>query len=309
MEPGESAQWTVWDSNSRSWDRPTATGPLTACARAQADSETDSTASSYVMTGPDLRGDFIVEDAQAGTVHLNGTALAAHDSQTTLDTASSGWFNAGANRIRAKSDAMDVYTAAKTFTFSLTPVTPRTSVSFVCDRGITVPGDSIYVVGSIPAIALARDDWEIETMNVGFKHLLFLLPLSFVLPCLTQAADEVYGTTEPFASEAVYFVLTDRFVDGDASNKHENQGHTAPRCDSCTVKRSIKAIATTTGPTISRQPATGRSSNGSHASPISASSRSLSREVYRRTSPSTGIRPPSTGCTSTKASIRRRWCC
>ena len=31
------------------------------------------------------------------------------------------------------------------------------------------------------------------------------------------------GTTTPFASEAVYFVVTDRFVDGDPSNNHEEQ--------------------------------------------------------------------------------------
>lgn len=37
-------------------------------------------------------------------------------------------------------------------------------------------------------------------------------------------ADEFYGTTEPFASEAIYFVLTDRFVNGDPSNDHRDQG-------------------------------------------------------------------------------------
>lgn len=36
--------------------------------------------------------------------------------------------------------------------------------------------------------------------------------------------DELYGTLEPFAAEAVYFVATDRFVDGDPSNNHEDQG-------------------------------------------------------------------------------------
>ena len=34
----------------------------------------------------------------------------------------------------------------------------------------------------------------------------------------------LYGTTEPFASEAVYFVLTDRFVNGDPANDHREQG-------------------------------------------------------------------------------------
>lgn len=34
----------------------------------------------------------------------------------------------------------------------------------------------------------------------------------------------IVGTTVPFASEAVYFVVTDRFVDGDPSNNHEDRG-------------------------------------------------------------------------------------
>jgi cyclomaltodextrin glucanotransferase len=33
-----------------------------------------------------------------------------------------------------------------------------------------------------------------------------------------------YGTLEPFASEAVYFVVTDRFVNGDTGNDHRDQG-------------------------------------------------------------------------------------
>ena len=37
-------------------------------------------------------------------------------------------------------------------------------------------------------------------------------------------ASEYFGTLEPFASEAVYFLLTDRFVDGDPSNNFPEQG-------------------------------------------------------------------------------------
>jgi len=37
-------------------------------------------------------------------------------------------------------------------------------------------------------------------------------------------APEYFGTLEPFASEAVYFIVTDRFVDGDKANNHEDQG-------------------------------------------------------------------------------------
>jgi glycosidase len=39
-----------------------------------------------------------------------------------------------------------------------------------------------------------------------------------------RAAPDYVGTTEPFASDAVYFVVTDRFVNGDPSNDHRDQG-------------------------------------------------------------------------------------
>ncbi len=38
------------------------------------------------------------------------------------------------------------------------------------------------------------------------------------------AAKDYYGTLEPFAAEAVYFVVTDRFVNGDTGNDHRDQG-------------------------------------------------------------------------------------
>ncbi|WP_163937446.1 alpha-amylase family glycosyl hydrolase [Paraferrimonas sp. SM1919] len=39
-----------------------------------------------------------------------------------------------------------------------------------------------------------------------------------------ESAVEFYGTKHPFAKESVYFLMTDRFVDGDKSNNHETQG-------------------------------------------------------------------------------------
>jgi len=39
-----------------------------------------------------------------------------------------------------------------------------------------------------------------------------------------QTADAFYGTLEPFASDAIYFVMTDRFVNGDPANDHRDQG-------------------------------------------------------------------------------------
>lgn len=45
------------------------------------------------------------------------------------------------------------------------------------------------------------------------------------------AATEFYGTKHPFAKEAVYFVMTDRFVDGDPSNNQMQQGEEWPTFD------------------------------------------------------------------------------
>lgn len=39
-----------------------------------------------------------------------------------------------------------------------------------------------------------------------------------------SATADYYGTLEPFASEAVYFVVTDRFVNGDPGNDYREQG-------------------------------------------------------------------------------------
>jgi len=40
----------------------------------------------------------------------------------------------------------------------------------------------------------------------------------------TATASDYFGTLEPFASEAVYFIVTDRFVDGDPDNNYPDQG-------------------------------------------------------------------------------------
>jgi len=53
------------------------------------------------------------------------------------------------------------------------------------------------------------------------------LGLSFALLSAQAGAaprPEYVGTHEPFASQAVYFVVTDRFVNGDPSNDHRDQG-------------------------------------------------------------------------------------
>lgn len=44
----------------------------------------------------------------------------------------------------------------------------------------------------------------------------------------SKQTDSFYGTTLPFASEAIYFLMTDRFVDGDPSNNQVDQGGNNP---------------------------------------------------------------------------------
>ena len=47
-------------------------------------------------------------------------------------------------------------------------------------------------------------------------------------PSPSAAAADYYGTTEPFAANAVYFVVTDRFVNGDPANDQREQGGPNP---------------------------------------------------------------------------------
>ncbi|MCY7296166.1 alpha-amylase family glycosyl hydrolase [Alteromonas sp. a30] len=67
---------------------------------------------------------------------------------------------------------------------------------------------------------------------VSFSSAVFLLS-----GCAIQSPDnlattntpvEFYGTSNPYASEQIYFALTDRFVDGDPSNNHADQGGQHP---------------------------------------------------------------------------------
>ena len=100
----------------------------------------------------------VVQDAEATDVKLNGTALPKHPDEATFNASASGWFNAGGNLIVAKSESMDV-NVSKTFLFSLRHVQPQTaSVHFVCDKGFTKPGESVYVVGGLPQ--LGGPSWD-----------------------------------------------------------------------------------------------------------------------------------------------------
>ncbi|WP_076410671.1 alpha-amylase family glycosyl hydrolase [Shewanella sp. UCD-KL12] len=74
---------------------------------------------------------------------------------------------------------------------------------------------------------------------------LSLTALSLLVVSSTSLADEkpelpeYYGTLHPFAKEAVYFLMTDRFVDGDKRNNHVQQGG-AKGSDTHTFNRELK---------------------------------------------------------------------
>ncbi|WKE65199.1 alpha-amylase family glycosyl hydrolase [Gallaecimonas kandeliae] len=58
-----------------------------------------------------------------------------------------------------------------------------------------------------------------------------LAPLVLALLAGGVQAVDYYGTSEPFAKNAIYFVMTDRFVDGDPGNDHRHQGGKHPTFD------------------------------------------------------------------------------
>jgi glycosidase len=56
------------------------------------------------------------------------------------------------------------------------------------------------------------------------KKLLLSLALTLAAGQAAAQQAEYVGTDAPFASNAIYFVMTDRFVNGDTSNDHRDQG-------------------------------------------------------------------------------------
>ena len=63
------------------------------------------------------------------------------------------------------------------------------------------------------------------------RHLVYFFTVLGLFGCVTQPTPDTkssqssyYGTLEPFASDSVYFLMTDRFVNGDKSNDYPEQG-------------------------------------------------------------------------------------
>ena len=59
---------------------------------------------------------------------------------------------------------------------------------------------------------------------IGRLALGLALTQTLALASSAVASDDFYGTLEPFAKESIYFVMTDRFVNGDPSNDQRDQG-------------------------------------------------------------------------------------
>ncbi|MBU1052564.1 MAG: DUF5110 domain-containing protein [Proteobacteria bacterium] len=93
----------------------------------------------------------VVDNALAEGVKLNGKALPRRTSMADFNKRASGWFNAGRNLVSMKSGVIDV-ARKKAFLIALKPITPITSVNFVCENGWTAPGENIYAFGNDPLI-------------------------------------------------------------------------------------------------------------------------------------------------------------
>ena len=90
-------------------------------------------------------------DAQRPTaVTLNGSPLTKLATRDAFNTAPSGWFDAGRGVTLVKSGAQPV-NAVKKFELAL-EVIPIVEAKFICEAGTTIPGQSVYVVGSVPEL-------------------------------------------------------------------------------------------------------------------------------------------------------------
>jgi alpha-glucosidase len=100
--------------------------------------------------------ELVVDGAEATEVTLDGAPLPQVADTEAFAATASGWRNAGRNLILAKAPPADVYAPVRRFAFALRPVAHTASVAFACDRGLTTPGISVYVAGSLPELG----EWD-----------------------------------------------------------------------------------------------------------------------------------------------------
>jgi len=78
---------------------------------------------------------------------------------------------------------------------------------------------------------MARDSFHRTCPRTAILGAAILTLLGCAHTAQQSPTSDYYGTLEPFAKESVYFVLTDRFVNGDPSNDQRTQGGAFPTFD------------------------------------------------------------------------------
>ena len=112
--------------------------------------------------------ELIADDREALEVEVDGQPLAHLDSIQQFDAGMVGWLNAGRNRILARAPEKDVG-CQTTFVFRLSAPQPaRTSLHFVCSNGITLPGETICVVGNVPELGAWDPDKAVRLLPVRY---------------------------------------------------------------------------------------------------------------------------------------------
>lgn len=150
----------------------------------------------------------VVDNRKATAVTLNQMPLENHLTHDAFELADSGWYNAGHNLILAKSGVLDV-NEAKTFTFTLESVTPETSVNFVCENGETVPGQSVYVSGSIEALG----NWD-PAKAVKLDPTIYY-------DYITQPDNYVLGPTKPIWTRVIHGLPVDTNIEWKCIKRNE----------------------------------------------------------------------------------------
>ena len=87
------------------------------------------------------------------------------------------------------------------------------------------------VVPTSRSFAALRSTPTVRAHGTVFGLVLVLAFSAHAASTAQASKANFYGTTEPFASEAIYFVVTDRFVNGDPANDQRTQGDAHPTFD------------------------------------------------------------------------------
>ncbi len=99
--------------------------------------------------------ELITDNAPVTGVTLNGASLTQVADAVAFEAATSGWMATSGNLTRAKSGSTSV-AGGQSFAFALAPQSATVTQKFVCGNGTTVPGQSVYVVGSIAELGAWR---------------------------------------------------------------------------------------------------------------------------------------------------------